>query len=329
MNTAAAAGTTAISKQASVKNLPVNLFASVMGLAGLSLAWRLAHDVFGASAMIADAIGILAILAFVAIASGYLAKWLKYPDAVRAEFTHPVAGNFFGTIGIAILLLSAVLATYSRTLQQVVWTIGTMLTVVLSYVIVARLLKGSVDGAHVVPAWLIPGVATLDIAVTGGTMPMEWAREVNLFSVAIGSVVALVFFSMIFARLVHKEALPVGMVPSMMILIAPFEVGFLAYINIVHEVDMFAALLFYFGLFMFVVLAFKVFRPSVPFAPAWWAISFPIAALSNAALKYARAADQPVLYVIAGAILLILSIAIAILFVRTLHILAKGELLAG
>lgn len=329
MNTAVAAGAPAVKKQNSVKNLPVNLFGSVMGLAGLSLAWRLSHDVLGTSIVIADTIGIIAILAFLAIGFGYLAKWTKYPDAVHAEFTHPIAGNFFGTITIGILLLSAVIGTYSVFLQQVVWTIGVVSTVVLSFIIVSRLLKGNVDRGHAVPAWLIPGVATLDIAVAGGTMPMAWAHEVNLFAAAVGSVVALVFFTMIFSRLVHKEALPAGMVPSLMILIAPFEVGFLAYINIVQKVDTFAALLFYFGLFMFVVLAFKVFRPSVAFAPAWWAISFPIAALSNAALKYAATANTLFLTSIAGVILLILSVAIAILFVRTLHILFNGKLLAG
>lgn len=33
----------------SVKNLPVSLFGAVMGLAGLSLAWRVASGVFGST----------------------------------------------------------------------------------------------------------------------------------------------------------------------------------------------------------------------------------------------------------------------------------------
>jgi hypothetical protein len=55
--------------------------------------------------------------------------------------------------------------------------------------------------------------------------------------------------------LVHQAPLATGMMPSMMILIAPFEVGFLAFVNVVQRIDAFAALLFYFGLFFFVVLA--------------------------------------------------------------------------
>lgn len=316
-------------QRSSVQHLPVNLFGAVMGLSGLSLAWRGASKVFGTSPAIADVIGVVAVITFVALAIGYLAKWRLYPAAVKAEFNHPVAGNFFGTITIAILLLSSVVGVYSETLGQVVWTIGSVLTIALTYVIASRLFRGKGDPTHVGPAWLIPGVATLDIAVAGGTMPMAWAPEVNLFAVSVGAVMALVFFVMIFSRLVHHDPLPAGMVPSLIILIAPFEVGFLAYVNVTQHVDMFAALLFYFGLFLFVVLAAKVFRRSVPFAASWWAISFPMAALSNAALKYAHHADTGMLHIVAAVILALLTLAIAVLFVRTLHRLFTHRLLVG
>lgn len=96
-------------------------------------------------------------------------------------------------------------------------------------------------------------------------MPMAWAYEFNLFAMAVGSVIALVFFTRIFSRLVHEPVMAKGMTPSLMILIAPFEVGFLAYTNFFGSVDYFASLLFYFGLFLFGVLAFKVFRQGAPF----------------------------------------------------------------
>jgi tellurite resistance protein len=318
-----------VTPRGSVKNLPVNLFGAVMGLAGLSLAWRHASDAFGASPMVAEVIGIAAMFVFVALALGYIAKWAKYPAAVKSEFTHPTAGNFFGTITIGILLLSTVMATYSKSVQEVVWTIGTISTVALSCISLDRLLKGNIDGNHTVPAMLIPGVATLDIAVAGGTLPMAWTHEVNLFAASVGAVVATIFVTMIFSRLIHRAPLASGMIPSMMILIAPFEVGFLAYVNVVRRVDTFAGLLFYFGLFLFIILATRIFRPSIPFAPGWWAISFPMAALANAAMKYAAAQDTTALHYLAGVILVIATLAIVVLFVRTLHMLVQGTLLAG
>lgn len=300
-----------------------------MGISGLSLAWRGAHKLFGADVAIAEGIGVVAILTFLVLAIGYGVKCVRYPAAVKAEFNHPIAGNFFGTVTIAILLLSSVIGFYSTAFGEVVWTVGAILTIGLAFIVAGRLFRGKEDPAHAAPAWLIPGVATLDIAVAGGTMPMAWAHEVNMFSIAIGTMIALVFFTMIFSRVVHHEPLPAGMVPSLIIMIAPFEVGFLAYVNMVQHVDMFAGLLFYFGLFLFISLSFKVFRRSIPFAASWWAISFPIAALSNAAIRYAAYSDTWVLKALAGVILAFLSVAIVVLFIRTLHRLFTHRLLVG
>lgn len=314
--------------KASIKNLPVNLFGSVMGLAGLSLAWRLSGHYYGVGGLLGEAIAALAGMVFALLFLGYLIKWAKHPGAVKAEFNHPIASNFFGTVTIALLLLSSVAAPHSKLLGQVLWILGSALTVLLAGLLVYRLLLGNQDPLNAVPAWLIPGVATLDIAVTGEHMPMVWATEFKLFALAVGAVLALVFFTRIFSRLVHKTVLVKGMIPSLMVLIAPFEVGFLAYTNLFGEIDRFASILFYFGLFLFVVLSFKVFRLDVPFSPSWWAISFPIAALSNAALKYAHANDNTVLMVIAALILLFLTMAVTVLLVKTVTSLFSGKLLA-
>ncbi|WP_410010751.1 SLAC1 anion channel family protein [Variovorax sp. PAMC26660] len=313
----------------SIKNLPVNLFAAVMGLSGLSMGWRFAHTAFGVDRMVSDATGLFATLVFIVLAVGYAAKLLRHPAAVRAEFNHPIAGNFFGTIAIALLLQSAVLGDYNSALGQALWVIGTIVTLLLSMVVVSRLLGGSGNPAHAVPAWIIPGVAALDIVVTGHHMPMAWAGEVLLLSVAVGSVLALVMFTMIVTRLIQHEPLAPAMTPSLMILVAPFEVGFTAYTNLTGEVDRFAALLFYFGLFLFVVLAPKVFRRSVPFGAGWWAISFPLAAMVNAALKYASVHPTLPLKLLAGGLLMALTAALFVLTVRTLRILFNGRLLAS
>ncbi|MFH0133205.1 SLAC1 anion channel family protein [Variovorax sp. VaC1] len=313
----------------SIKNLPVNLFAAVMGLSGLAMGWRFAHTAFGVSRVVADAIGLFATFLFVVLAIGYGAKLLRHPAAVKAEFHHPIAGNFFGTIAIALLLQSAVLGVYDSTLGHVLWTIGTVLTLLLALHVVSRLLGGNGDPKHAVPAWIIPGVAALDIVVTGSHVPMAWAGEVLLLSIAVGSVLALVMFTMICTRLIQHEPLAPAMTPSLMILVAPFEVGFTAYTNLTGRVDQFAGLLFYFGLFLFVALAPKVFRRSVPFGAGWWAISFPLAAMVNAALKYASVHPTLPLRLLAGVSLVALTAALLVLMVRTLHILFNGRLLAN
>jgi len=198
----------------------------------------------------------------------------------------------------------------------------------LAFISIGRLLKGQIDTGHALPAWLIPGVAALDIPATGATMPMAWARELNLFALAVGTIVGLVFFTMIMSRLIHHpEKLAGGLMPSLMILIGPFAVGFLAYTNFTQQIDGFAAMLFYFGLFLFLTLVFKIFRRGIPFAAGWWAIGFPVAALAIAALTYAAAVQLWPLTWLAVALLAFLSIVIAVLFYRTLRIILNGSLL--
>ena len=300
-----------------------------MGVSGLTSAWRQASQQFNTSPWIDGAVGCVAVALFVLLCVAYSFKVLKFPQAVRSEFRHPIAGNFFGTATIATLLVSTVIAPVSARAAEVLWSIGTVTTIALSFTIVSRLLRGKVDAGHAVPAWLIPGVATLDITVAGAAMPMAWAREVNLFAMAVGTMMALLFFTMIMSRLIHHhEKLANEMVPSMMILMAPFEVGFLAYTNYFQKIDTFAAMLFYFGLFIFFSLAFKIFKRSVPFAAGWWALSFPLAALSNAALRYAEHARSLPVTALAVGLLLFLSALIAVLLFRTLHIAFNGKLLS-
>jgi len=300
-----------------------------MGVSGLSLAWRQASHQFGASPLFDVVIGSLAVAMFVLLCIAYAAKAILHPQAVHNEFRHPIAGNFFGTVNIAVLLMSSVVAPLSAALSQGLWCLGVAMTVALAFTLVSRLLRGKVDAGHALPAWLIPGVATLDITVAGGALPMAWAREINLFAMAVGTMVALVFFTMIMSRLIHHhEKLANEMVPSLMILIAPFEVGFLAYTAFFQRVDTFAAMLFYFGVFIFFALVFKVFRCGIPFAAGWWALSFPLAALGNAALRYAEHVQYLPMTIFAVALLLFLSVLIAVLLFRTAQILLNGKLLS-
>jgi tellurite resistance protein len=299
-----------------------------MGTSGLCLAWRQASRQFGTSPWVDAAVGGLSFAIFLLLCVAYAAKAALHPQAVRNEFRHPIAGNFFGTVSIALLLISSVIAPLSAATSLALWMLGAASTVALAFTLVSRLLRGKVDAGHALPAWLIPGVATLDIVVAGGTAPQAWAHELNLFSLAVGTVVALVFFTMIMSRLIHhQEKLASEMVPSLMILIAPFEVGFLAYTSFFQCVDTFAAMLFYFGLFVFLALVFKVFRRGLPFTAGWWALSFPLAALSNAALRYADHVRWLPITVFALAMLAFLSVLIGVLLVRTAQIALDGRLL--
>ena len=109
-----------------VEALPIGLFAATMGLAGLSIAWTLAHARYGVPLWLGKAIGLLACAAFVALAAGYAAKAVIAAPAVRAEFRHPIAGNLFGTPLISLLLLPIPLAPLSLALARLLWIVGAL-----------------------------------------------------------------------------------------------------------------------------------------------------------------------------------------------------------
>ncbi|WP_394781085.1 SLAC1 anion channel family protein [Undibacterium sp.] len=308
----------------SVRHLPIGFFGSVMSIAGLSLAWRLASKEYGVDIAVSNTAGMAAIVLFIILTLSYLGKSIMYPELVKHEYRHPVVGSFFGTVGISILLLSSVAGVYSAAAQLVIWTIGTVVTLALSVIMISRLLNGSASPTSVAPSWLIAGVGSLDVVVTGGALTAEWTHEVSLLAAAIGSVSAIVFFVMIFSRLVHHEPLADAMRPSKMILVAPFSVGFIAYVNLVQKVDMFAALLFYFALFLFVIISCRLAVKPAPFSPAWWGIGFPMAALSNSALIYSHAVGGKGLGFIAALLLFLLTVSIVVLSVRTVYGLVAG-----
>jgi tellurite resistance protein len=76
------------------------------------------------------------------------------------------------------------------------------------------------------------------------------------------------------------------------------------------------------------VVAPKVFRPSVTFSTAWWAVGFPVAALAIAALKYAQFRGTAPLWALAAALLIGLTLMLAVLCVRTVLIALNGKLLS-
>lgn len=309
-----------------IRLLPINLFASVMGIAGLSLAWREAAKLQLVGGHAGELVGWLAVIVFIGLAVGYGIKFALHPGAIRAEYAHPVLNNFFATIAIGMLLLSAFLRPYDAVVGETVWAAGTALAFLIAYAVMRRFIGAQHDGQDTLPALLIPGVATLDITVTGSTLPMAWAHEINLLAFAVGSVLAGVLIVLIFSRLRHHAAIPMSMRPSLLILVAPFAVGFLAYTNLTGAVDMFASSLFYFAFFMLLLLAPQVFRPGIAFGVNWWAIGFPLAAFSLACFRYAAAVDNHPIQILAIVMFVALTVAIAVLFLRTLLIILSGRL---
>ncbi|EAS49168.1 putative C4-dicarboxylate transporter/malic acid transport protein [Aurantimonas manganoxydans SI85-9A1] len=310
--------------------LPVGLFGSTMGLTGLSVAWRQAQIRYEAPPLIADTIGLVALLTFAALVIGYAAKVMTAPAAVVAEFRHPVAGNLFGTVFISLLLIPIVLAPYSLLLAQAIWLIGAVGMVVFAWTIVSRWMSDRQVVAHATPAWIVPVVGMLDLPLALPSLGLPPMHGVMVLGLAVGLFFAIPIFTLVFSRLLFEEPLPPALQPSLMILIAPFAVGFSTYVVTTGQIDLLAESLYVLSLFMLVVLVGRLRHAATccPFNVSWWAISFPLAATAIAGIRFATAAASSVADVIALLLLGFATLAVLALLARTLWGMARGELAA-
>jgi len=310
--------------------LPIGLFGSVMGLTGLSVAWSLAHERFGASRAIGELIGAVAILSFVLVGGGYALKIATAPQAVRTEFTHPIAGNLFGTFFISLLLLPILLAPLDLGFARAVWAVGAIGMTGFGWLVVDRWMRQRQQAAHATPAWIIPVVGMLDLPLAMHALGLQSLHGVMVFGLAVGLFFTVPLFTMIFSRLAFEEPLPDSLQPSLMILLAPFAVGTSAYIATTGHVDLFAESLFALTLFLLAVLLGRLRHlvACCPFRVSWWAVSFPLAAAAIAALRIANADPGHATDAIAIALLALATIVVAGLLVNSVIGVARGELRA-
>ncbi len=310
-----------------LQHVPVPLFAIVMGLGGLGLAWRSASDVFAVPTFIGEAMLLVAAGVFVAVTGLYAAKAIRFPAAAVGEFRHPVAVNFFPTITISLLVLAAAALPYNRTISAALWVAGAAGHLALALAILNRWITHNVEILHASPAWFIPIVGTILVPLAG--VPLGHA-DISWFFFSVGLVFWLVLFPVVLNRIVFHDQMPRQFLPTLFILIAPPAIGFTAYLQLNGgDVDSVARTLFAVALFLAMVLATmaRLFL-SLSFAVGWWAFTFPSAALAGAALHCHQALATTTTAVIAGIVLAAATMIIAVVAVRTLQALLGGRLIA-
>ena len=105
-------------------HFPVALFATVMGLAGLTIAWLKAHHAGVAPAEVGILLRWLASGVYLFLIAMYAAKLIRHPDAVKADRNHPIRLNFFPAISIGMLLLAIAWAQDAPAVARWMWGVG-------------------------------------------------------------------------------------------------------------------------------------------------------------------------------------------------------------
>lgn len=308
-----------------IENYPVTFFAIVMGLAGLTLALHAAEVAFGLGSGLSLAVLVLTLAVLGAVALGYGLKALIHPRAVAEEWHHPVRIAFFPAISISLLLVSTALLAQFPGPARLLWMAGAALQGALALAVIGAWIgHRPFRPGQMTPAWFIPAVGNVIVPMAG--VPLGHV-EVSWLFWSGGMVFWVVLLTLVMNRLMFHDPLPGRMLPTLMILVAPPAVGFVAWLRLTGGVGPFGHFLLSAAyVFALIVLTQVPKFRAVPFALSWWALSFPLAALTIASFAYAGAAPSEGHRIIGAGLLALLATVIAGLVARTVLAIARGEI---
>lgn len=308
-----------------LKNFPISWFAVVMGMSGISIAWNRAETLFDPGYCVSSVLLGLTGLLFFVLTVAYAAKIVKYPADVLAEIRHPVKLAFVPTFSISLLLLSTAYLQSAPAQSFWLWAVGSVLHLGLTlYVLSSWMHHTKYEIAHLNPAWFIPVVGNILVPVAG----MHHASpEISWFFFSLGLFFWPILTAIIFNRLIFSGSLPERLMPTLFIFIAPPAVGFISWFNLTGGVDAFGRVLYFVALFFTVLLIsqFGYFR-RLKFFLSWWAYSFPMAAMTIATIIMAKTTGLALYTWLAGGLLTLLSLLIALLLARTLLGVIRREI---
>jgi tellurite resistance protein len=304
---------------------PVGLFAIPVGLLALGGAWRRATQFSWAWARdVGDLLAWSAVVLLAVLLLIYLAKTLRHPQTIAAEFTHALAGSLMALIPLSFLLC----VIYFGTPGHTGWLLFTLATLALQGVIAIRIVAiittAALPAGAVTPALYVPPVAG---GLVGG-MALQTLGYPGWAALLFG--MGLASWALLEIRVLNRlfeGAMPEAMRPTIGLELAPATVGTLAVATLWPQLPgelLIIGLGIAAGPLVAVLARYKWWR-QVPFAIGFWSFSFPVAAFAAALIEVVRRGGWPP--AIAGTGLALASVVIAFLALRTLRLLAQGRLI--
>lgn len=294
--------------------IPASFFGMVLGIAGLGSGWRLAGRVWGLPAAVGEALLALGAIVWAVLVALYAAKWVLARDAARAELEHPVQCCFVGLAGVATMLVAGAALPLSHALGLLLWAVGALFTFGFALWRTGLLWRGEREPGSTTAVLYLPLVAGSFVTATvvAALGRADWGQlafGAGLFS-------WLAIESVLLQRLYNGPALPPALRPTLGIQLAPPVVGAVAYLSVQGgPPDIVAHALLGYGLIQaLLLLRLLPWIREQPFAPSYWAFSFGVTALANAALIMAGRGEAgpaatlaPFLFVGANAVILLLA----------------------
>lgn len=309
-----------------LKYFPLALFASIMGIAGLTLSWLQAQRLGMIDGReIGVSLRLVASVLYGLLLIFYGIKLLRFPDQVLADTRHPVRLNFLAAIPIAMLLLATSwFGDWPELAQLFWWAAAISLLCVTIYTMSSWIHHTHYEVTHANPAWFIPVVGNAIAPIAGVQLA---PHDLCWFFFSIGIVFWIVVMTIVMYRLFFHAPLPERMTPTLFILVAPPAVAFNSYVALTGDVDGFARVLYFTALFLTIVLTSNFLRfLRLPFFISGWAYSFPLAALTLATLEMAAHTRASFYVGLSWVLLIALSVIVTLLAIKTVKMALRGAI---
>lgn len=271
-----------------VSDVPVSLFAAVMGISGLGLAWRKSAPVLGLAPWLGEVLIFAGVLVFALIAAAYGLKIARTPQAMRDEANDLKQVAFFATVPLSLQLLAAGALPLDQAVATLMWVTGTAAQFFLLLIILMRWMQGGHPRRIFQPSLFLPTAGLLLGPATGyqlGFIELGWM----MFT--LGLLLWMLFLVMLFERLFFDMPLTDEELPLLALPVTPPALAFMSYAALnQHMIDGFARFLFYtMVLFLILALAHAGRFARLRFSLAWWSFTFPAGAAAGAAMEYSGA----------------------------------------
>ncbi|GII59301.1 dicarboxylate transporter/tellurite-resistance protein TehA [Planotetraspora thailandica] len=261
--------------------VPMNTFGIAFGLAGLAATWSLADGALGAPAALAIALWALTAIAWVWLIVTHAVAGRRSAQRLVDQLRNPAQGPVAALVPVVGMLVGGEVYEFSPAL-------GTGL--VIAFIVIAALFAGwllaqwsqglfHIEDVH--GGYFLPTVAAAFIAANS-------AAKVGLHGFALGAFAVGVFFwivvsVLILARIAVKGPLPVPLVSTLAIYVAPPAVGGLAWFSLNGgRADLVASALA--GLTVVLTLMQVGLIPAyrrLTFSTGFWSFTFPYAAVAR------------------------------------------------
>ncbi len=257
------------------RSTPPAIFPVILGLVGLSLAWRGLGLSFGLTSGLGDILLGVSTMILVFFALSYAAKLIARPAVLMEDLKSPPGRAGLSAISMSLIVLAAGLLPFGE-LARYVWWFGIILHVVIVTFVVKAMSKSPPEGRSVTPFQLLPFVGLVTAPLAGVALGYGLLSQLLTY-------ISLVAFAVILFQLTTKfirTRPPEPLRPTYAIILAPLSLFGIAFGQFGPEIGF---TVFYIAVWAYAIalLVFAKWLTKAGFTPMWGSFTFPLATFTN------------------------------------------------